>query len=75
MGEASSADARFGRSYDDLITRLRLKQAFGRLIRSLEKGCFAATLSRLLSAPPPEARIKRYGLAETIADIRAFRVS
>ncbi len=26
--------ARFGKSYDDLLTRLRLKQAFGRLIRS-----------------------------------------
>jgi hypothetical protein len=33
--------ARFGRTYDDLITRFRLKQAFGRLIRGPEdKGCF-----------------------------------
>ena len=31
----------FGRGYDDLLTRLRLKQAFGRLIRSqADKGCF-----------------------------------
>ncbi len=69
--------ARFGRSYDDLLTRLRLKQAFGRLIRSEhDKGCFVilepATPSRLLSAFPPDAPVKRCGLAEAIADIRVF---
>jgi ATP-dependent DNA helicase DinG len=69
--------ARFGRSYDDLLTRLRLKQAFGRLIRSQnDRGCFvileSATPSRLLSAFPPEAPVKRCGLAEAIADVRAF---
>ena len=69
--------ARFGRSYDDLITRLRLKQAFGRLIRSQgDKGCFvileAATPSRLLSALPPETPVRRCGLAETVAEVRAF---
>ena len=47
--------ARFGKGYDDLLTRLRLKQAFGRLIRgAADKGCFVilegATPSRLLSA-------------------------
>ena len=69
--------ARFGRSYDDLLTRLRLKQAFGRLIRGQhDKGCFvileSATPSRLLSAFPPDAPIKRCGLAEAVADVRAF---
>jgi ATP-dependent DNA helicase DinG len=69
--------ARFGRSYDDLITRLRLKQAFGRLIRGPEdKGCFvileAATPSRLLTAFPESAPVKRCGLKEAIGDIRAF---
>jgi ATP-dependent DNA helicase DinG len=69
--------ARFGRSYDDLLTRLRLKQAFGRLIRSQsDKGCFVilepATPSRLLGTLPPETPIKRCGLAETIADVRNF---
>ena len=29
--------ARFGKSYDDLLTRLRLKQAFGRLIRGADR--------------------------------------
>jgi len=69
--------ARFGKSYDDLLTRLRLKQAFGRLIRSeLDRGCFvileSATPSRLLTAFPPDAPIKRCGLAEAIAEVRAF---
>jgi ATP-dependent DNA helicase DinG len=69
--------ARFGRSYDDLLTRLRLKQAFGRLIRSQsDRGCFVilepATPSRLLTALPPEAPVKRCGLAEVAADIRGF---
>ncbi len=46
--------ARFGKSYDDMLTRLKLKQAFGRLIRSrADKGCFvileSATPSRLLT--------------------------
>ena len=69
--------ARFGKSYDDLLTRLRLKQAFGRLIRGPEdKGCFVilegATPSRLLAAFPEAAPVKRCGLAEAIGDIRAF---
>ncbi len=68
---------RFGRGYDDLLTRLRLKQAFGRLIRTAhDKGCFVilepATPSRLLSAFPPDAPVRRCGLAEAIAEIRGF---
>ena len=69
--------ARWGRSYDDLLTRFRLKQAFGRLIRGPEdKGCFVvlegATPSRLLAAFPEGAPVKRCGLAEAIGDIKAF---
>ena len=69
--------ARFGKSYDDLLTRLRLKQAFGRLIRgTTDRGCFVilegATPSRLLTAFPPDAPVKRCGLGEAIADIRGF---
>jgi ATP-dependent DNA helicase DinG len=68
---------RFGKGYDDLITRFRLKQAFGRLIRGEgDQGCFVllegATPSRLLSGLPPDAPVKRAGLAEVIGDIRAF---
>jgi ATP-dependent DNA helicase DinG len=69
--------ARFGRNYDDQMTRLRLKQAFGRLIRSeRDRGCFVilepATPSRLLTAFPPDAPVLRCGLAEAIAEIRGF---
>lgn len=69
--------ARFGKSYDDMLTRLKLKQAFGRLIRSrADKGCFvileSATPSRLLSAFPRETPVTRCGLAEAVAEIRGF---
>ena len=69
--------ARFGRTYDDLLARLRLKQAFGRLIRSeTDKGVFvildAACPSRLLAALPPEAPVLRIGLAEAVAEVRNF---
>jgi ATP-dependent DNA helicase DinG len=68
---------RFGKSYDDLLTRLRLKQAFGRLIRSQEdKGCFVilepATPSRLLTAFPPATPVRRCGLVEAIRESREF---
>ncbi|MGA7673757.1 MAG: ATP-dependent DNA helicase [Rhizomicrobium sp.] len=69
--------ARFGKGYDDLLARLRLKQAFGRLIRGAsDKGCFvileAATPSRLLRALPEQAPILRCGLAEAVREIRGF---
>jgi ATP-dependent DNA helicase DinG len=69
--------ARFGKGYDDLLTRLRLKQAFGRLIRgATDKGCFVilegAVPSRLLSAFPPDAPVARCGLADAITEIRQF---
>jgi ATP-dependent DNA helicase DinG len=69
--------ARFGKGYDYLLTRLRLKQAFGRLIRGAsDKGCFVilegATPSKLLSALPVEAPVRRCGLAEAVHEIRGF---
>ncbi len=68
---------RFGKGYDDLLTRLRLKQAFGRLIRGAgDKGCFvileSAMPTRLLSALPPEVPVSRCGLAEAVTEIRGF---
>lgn len=65
------------RSYDDLITRLRMKQAFGRLIRKKsDKGVFVmldgATPTRLLSAFPEEVVIERVGLAEAIKKTKDF---
>ncbi len=72
--------ARFGKTYDDLLARLRLKQAFGRLIRSeTDKGVFvildAACPSRLLAALPPETPVIRCGLVGAIAEIRRFLVN
>ena len=70
--------AAFGpRGYDDLITRLRLQQAFGRLIRRAgDRGVFAIldpqTPSRLLTAFPDGVTARRVGLAEAVAETRAF---
>jgi ATP-dependent DNA helicase DinG len=62
-------------AYDDRIARLRLRQAFGRLIRTAtDHGVFVLldrrTPSRLLSALPAEVR--RVGLAEAVAETRKF---
>ena len=67
----------FGAGYNDMLTRLRLKQAFGRLIRRADDhGVFVlldrALPSRLLGAFPAGVEIGRAGLAETIAAARAF---
>ena len=65
------------RTYDDLITRLRMKQAFGRLIRKKsDKGVFVmldgATPTRLLSCFPKGVPVERLGLAETIKKVDGF---
>ncbi len=64
-------------SFDDRIARLRLRQAFGRLIRhGADRGVFVLldrrTPSRLLSAFPPGVLVRRVGLAEAVAETRAF---
>ena len=64
-----------GRPYDEMITRLKLKQAFGRLIRrSMDKGVFvmldAGLPSRLQTAFPEDVKIAKTGLADAIAGIR-----
>lgn len=63
--------------YDDQITRLKLAQAFGRLIRRADdKGAFvmldSRMPSRLLTAFPPDVEIVKSGLAETIAGVQEF---
>jgi ATP-dependent DNA helicase DinG len=65
------------KNYDDAIVRLRLRQAFGRLIRRADdRGVFVLldrqAPARLFAAFPPEAPILRCGLATTAAGIRAF---
>ncbi|HEY0414720.1 MAG TPA: ATP-dependent DNA helicase [Allosphingosinicella sp.] len=63
-----------GAAFDDRVVRARLAQAFGRLIRRQEdRGLFvllsSATPSRLLTAFPPGARIRRLPLDEAIARV------
>ncbi|HYL49656.1 MAG TPA: ATP-dependent DNA helicase [Stellaceae bacterium] len=66
-----------GAAYDDAITRLRLKQAFGRLVRrSTDHGVFVlldrAMPSRLLGAFPEGVAVARLGLKDTIAATAEF---
>jgi ATP-dependent DNA helicase DinG len=66
-----------GRAYDEMLTRLRLKQAYGRLIRHAEdRGVFVMLdrqlPSRLLGAFPPGVRVSRVGLSEAVAQTRAL---
>src|SRR5262249_47809385 len=66
-----------GSAYDDTITRLRLKQAYGRLIRRADdRGVFvlldSAMPSRLLGAFPETVPIERIGLADAVARARKF---
>ncbi|PJB69158.1 MAG: ATP-dependent DNA helicase [Alphaproteobacteria bacterium CG_4_9_14_3_um_filter_47_13] len=66
-----------GRRYDELMTRLKLRQAYGRLIRrSTDKGVFVmldnAMPSRLCDAFPENVEIIRQGLADTIPAIQDF---
>jgi len=66
-----------GKGYDDMITRLRLKQAFGRLVRrDGDRGLFVLLdplmPSRLAGAFPPGVELKRVGLAEAVRDCREF---
>jgi ATP-dependent DNA helicase DinG len=65
------------KSYDDRIARLRLRQAFGRLIRrATDHGVFVLldrqTPSRLLSAFPAGVAVRRVGLAEAVRQTSAF---
>ena len=65
------------RNYDDMITRFRMKQAFGRLTRRQDdRGIFVLldpmTPSRLLGAFPEGVQVSKGGLAETVAAVRDF---
>ena len=65
------------KAYDDSKARLRLRQAFGRLVRTAtDRGVFVLldrrTPSRLLSAFPPGVDVRRLGLAETVAATAGF---
>ncbi|MBF0252084.1 MAG: ATP-dependent DNA helicase, partial [Alphaproteobacteria bacterium] len=66
-----------GRAYDEMLTRLKLKQAYGRLVRRRDdRGVFVmldgALPTRLTTAFPKDALPVRLGLKEAIAETRAF---
>lgn len=65
------------KGYDDREARFRLRQGFGRLIRAADdRGVFVLldrqTPSRLLTALPAGVTPRRVGLAEAVAETRAF---
>jgi ATP-dependent DNA helicase DinG len=64
-------------AYDDMLARLRLKQAYGRLIRRADdRGVFVMLDSRLptrlLGAFPPGVSIERVGVADAVMAVRQF---
>jgi len=66
-----------GAAYDDRIARLRLKQAFGRLVRQgTDRGVFvmldSRTPSRLTTAFPEAVEIQRTGIKDAIDGVAAF---
>ena len=73
--------AHFGqRTYDDRLTRLKLRQAFGRLIRGKQdRGAFVLLDSRLPTrletAFPKGVEIQRLPLKETLIELKAFYAS
>ena len=65
------------RGYDDMLTRLKLRQAFGRLVRRADdKGVFvlldSGLPSRLASAFPDGIEPRRFCLAEATTEIKEF---
>ena len=66
-----------GSAYDDRLTRLKLRQAFGRLVRRADDaGVFVlldpAMPSRLAGAFPEGVAIERIGIKEAVARTAAF---
>jgi ATP-dependent DNA helicase DinG len=75
--ETARKEAFGPKTYVDMVVRLRLRQAFGRLIRSgSDRGCFVILDSRLASrfatAFPDGVAIERMGLVEAIAAVGGF---
>ncbi|MFP4313264.1 MAG: ATP-dependent DNA helicase [Alphaproteobacteria bacterium] len=73
----SRREAFGGRSYDEMLTRMKLKQAFGRLVRRADdRGVFVMMdnmfPSRLHNAFPEGVEIIKCGLAEARAGIAEF---
>ncbi|MGB1077526.1 MAG: helicase C-terminal domain-containing protein, partial [Bdellovibrionales bacterium] len=63
------------KSYDEMLTRMKLQQAFGRLIRRKDdKGIFiildGATPTKLLSAFPEGIEVERLGLQDALKIVK-----
>ncbi|MBI2717161.1 MAG: ATP-dependent DNA helicase [Rhizobiales bacterium] len=74
--ERARREAFGGNAYTDMVVRLRLRQAFGRLIRrDGDKGTFVILdprlATRFTTAFPPGISISRVGLVEAIAMVKA----
>ncbi|MCP4354693.1 MAG: ATP-dependent DNA helicase [Proteobacteria bacterium] len=68
----------FGRKYRNLLTRMSLKQAFGRLIRTMDDtGTFVLLDPRInrseIKAFPPEIEVEKVTLAEAINIINTIK--
>lgn len=66
-----------GRVYDEMLTRLKLAQAYGRLVRRAgDRGVFVMldgqTPSRLLEVLPEGVEVERVGLADAVKAICEF---
>ena len=66
----------FGKKYAEMLTRLKLKQAYGRLVRRAnDRGVFVmldrALPSRLLGAFPEGVEVRRLGLKDALTETRA----
>ena len=66
-----------GRTYDEMLVRLKLKQAYGRLIRRADdRGVFVmldrSLPSRLSAAFPEGVEVQRLGLRDALQETRRF---
>jgi len=66
-----------GRAYDEMLTRLKLKQAYGRLVRKADdRGVFVmldgALPTRIATAFPGEVEVQRIGLKDAISQTATF---
>lgn len=73
--ERARKEAFGGNAYTDMVVRLRLRQAFGRLIRRAgDRGHFVILdprlASRFLTAFPPGVAVSRLGLVDAIDAVR-----
>ena len=75
--ERARSEAFGGNAYKDMSVRLKLRQAFGRLIRREgDRGCFVILdprlATRFTTAFPPGIQIDRLGLVDAIDIVKSF---